>query len=189
MRSERVPEEPKMSPKTLLGPCGPILAYFGGGQAQIFSKSFWAKKGQKIFFQKFFYLHYFESQRVWDPQNPKIDPVDPPVDPILAQFVGKKAKFGVKNAFFSKKFCCKSFFVGSRMVWDPQKPKIGPLYPPMDPIWACTGTSGRHATRLVSHIRAQPYLAPIVCKEGGMPLTAIFTNSPVYAMFPVPTIF
>ena len=22
------------------------------------------------------------------------------------------------------------------MVWDPQKPKIGPLYPPMDPIWA-----------------------------------------------------
>ena len=22
------------------------------------------------------------------------------------------------------------------MVWDPQKPKIGPLYPPVDPIWA-----------------------------------------------------
>ena len=41
-----------------------------------------------------------------------------------------------------------------------QNPKIGPLYAPMDPIWACSGTSGRHATRLISHIRAQPYLTP-----------------------------
>ena len=63
---------------------------------------------------------------VWDPQKPKLDPVDPPVDPILAQFVGKNAHFGVKNAFFSKKFS-KSFFIGSQMVWDLQKPKIGPL--------------------------------------------------------------
>ena len=22
------------------------------------------------------------------------------------------------------------------MVWDPQKPKIGPLYPPKDPTWS-----------------------------------------------------
>ena len=46
------------------------------------------------------------------------------------------------------------------MVWDPQKPKIGPIYPPMDPNWPCSGTSSRHATRLVSRIRAQPYLTP-----------------------------
>ena len=71
----------------------------------------------------------------WDPQNPKIDPVDPPVDPILAQFVCKKADFGVKKRVFLKKdfFCSKSFFIGSQMVWDPQKPKIGPLDPPVDP--------------------------------------------------------
>ena len=83
MGSESVPEGPKMAPKTLLGPCGPILAYFvlGGGQARKFSKSFWAKKGQN-FFPKKIYLHYFDSQRVWDPQKPKIDPVDPPMDLI-----------------------------------------------------------------------------------------------------------
>ena len=100
------PRRAKMAPKTLLGPCGPILAYFlGGGQARNFSKSFWAKKRQNIFPN--FFLHYFDSQRVWDPQNPKIDPVDPPVDPILAQFVGKKADFGVKKRGFLKK----NFFV------------------------------------------------------------------------------
>ena len=132
-----------------------------------------------------FFLHYFDSQRVWDPQKPKFDPVDPPVDPILAHFVCKKADFGVKkrvflkklffapnhflslprwcgtlktpklalytpqwtpfgpilwafwaslgskNAFFSKKnFAANHFFIGSQMVWDPQKPKIAPLYPP-----------------------------------------------------------
>ena len=76
---------------------------WGGGQGQNFSKSFWAKKGQKFFFQKKFYLHYFDSQRVWDPQKPKIDPVDPPVDPILAHFVCKKADFGVKKRDFLKK--------------------------------------------------------------------------------------
>ena len=53
MGSERVPEGPEMARKTLLGPCGPILAYLGGGrQARNFSKSFWAKKGQKFFIQK-----------------------------------------------------------------------------------------------------------------------------------------
>ena len=136
MGSERVPEGPKTNPKTLLGPFGPILAYLGGGQAQKFSKSFWAKKGQFFSQKKLFFLHYFDSQRVRDPQKPKIDPVDPPVDPILAQFVGKKADFGVKKKtrFSQKIFPSKSFFIGSQMVWDPQKPKIDPVYPPNGPL-------------------------------------------------------
>ena len=71
---------------------------------------------------------------VWDPQKPKLDPVDPPVDPILAHFVGILGQFGVKKHVFLKKiFYSKSFFFGSPMVWDPQKPKIAPLYPPMVP--------------------------------------------------------
>ena len=44
---------------------------------------------------------------------------------------------GSKNAFFSKRFfCSKSFFIGSQMVWDPQKPKLNPVDPPVDPILA-----------------------------------------------------
>ena len=94
---------------------------------------------------------------VWDPQKPKIDPVDPPVDPILAQFVGILGQFGVKKHVFLKKiFYSKSFFLGSQMVWDPQNPIFTPVKPPMEPILACFGTSGHHATRLVSHMRAQP---------------------------------
>ena len=82
--------------------------------------------------------------------------------PHLGPFCGQKGRFGGQKTRFSQKkfFAPNHFLIGSQMVWDPQKPKIGPLYPPMDPIWACSGTSGRHATRLVSHIRAQPYLTP-----------------------------
>ena len=71
---------------------------------------------------------------VWDPQKPEISLLDPPMDPILAHFVCKKADFGVKNTFFSNFFCSKSFFIGFQMVWDPQKPKIGPLYPQWTPF-------------------------------------------------------
>ena len=90
------PGRAKNGPQTLLGPFGPILVYFlGAGQARNFSVLLGQKKANFFFFKIFF--HYFDSQRVWDPQNPKIDPVDPPVDPILAHFVCKKAKFGVKK--------------------------------------------------------------------------------------------
>ena len=58
------------------------------------------------------------------------------MDPILAQFVGKKADFGVKKRVFLKKICSDSFFIASQMVWDPQKPKIDPVDPPVDPILA-----------------------------------------------------
>ena len=65
---------------------------------------------------------------VWVPQKPKVSLLDPPVDPILAHFVCKKANFGVKNRVFLKKICSKSFFIASQMVWDPQTPKLDPLY-------------------------------------------------------------
>ena len=103
-----------MAPKTLLGPFGPILAYFlGGAGPKIFLSPFGPKKGKKNF-QNFF-LHYFDSQRVWDPQKPKIDPVDPPVDPILAHLVGKKADFGVKKkrVFLKNAFSHEMTFLGS----------------------------------------------------------------------------
>ena len=51
---------------------------------------------------------------VWDPQKPKISLLDPPMDPILAHFVCKKAKFGVKNRVFLKyAFSYKMTFLGS----------------------------------------------------------------------------
>ena len=130
MRSERVPEGPKMTPKTLLGPFGPILAYFGGGRPEIFLSPFGPKKAKIFFSKKNLNLHYFDSQRVWDPQKPKIDPIDPRVDPILAQFVGKKADFGVKIRVFLKYvFSSKmtfsgvlgSVFIGFQVVLVPPK--------------------------------------------------------------------
>ena len=135
MGSERVPEGPKMSPKTLLGPCRPTLAYFGGGRPEIFLSPFGPKKAKIFFFKKNLNLHYFDSQRVWDPQKPKIDPVDPPGGPHFGPFCVQNGRFWGQKTRFSQKtfFCSKSFFIASQMVWDPQKPKIGPLYPPKDP--------------------------------------------------------
>ena len=74
MGSERVPEGPKMAPKTLLGPCGPILAYLGGlaAQAQNFSKSFWAKKGQKNFPKKNFICIISTPKGSGTLKNPKL---------------------------------------------------------------------------------------------------------------------
>ena len=64
---------------------------------------------------------------VWDPQKPKIGPLYPPKDPTWSHFVGILGQFGVKkNAFFSNFFCCKSLFIDSQMVWDPQKPNFDP---------------------------------------------------------------
>ena len=130
-----------MAPKTLLGPFRPILAYFLGGPGlEIFLSPFGSKKAKKNFPKKF--LHYFNSQRVWDPQNPKIDPVDPPVDPILAHFVCKKAKFGVKKHVFLKNvFSYKMTFrgssyhfsLGSKWFWSLQNDKMYTLGPSESP--------------------------------------------------------
>ena len=76
---------------------------------------------------------------VWDPQTPKIDPVDPPVDPILAQFVRKKADFGLTKHVFLNFFLLQIIFYRFPDGVGPSKPKIGPLYPPVDPISACSG--------------------------------------------------
>ena len=104
------------------------------------------------------------SQMVWDPQKPKIGPLYPPMDPISAHFVGILGQFGVKKTRFSRKKSSAENHSFPFPRWTPfpfpSKTKIGPLYPPMDPMWACPGTFGRHATRLVSHIRAQHYLNP-----------------------------
>ena len=51
---------------------------------------------------------------VWDPQNPEISLLDPPMDPLLAHFVCKKARFGVKNRVFLKYvFSYEMTFLGS----------------------------------------------------------------------------
>ena len=127
LRSERVPEGPKMSPKTLLGPFGPILAYFGGGgRPENFISPFGPKKA-KNFSKKI--LHYFDSQRVWDPQKPKIDPVDP----ILAQFVCKKADFGVKKTRFSQKNLLQIIFYRFPDGQGPSKTQNWPFIPPNGP--------------------------------------------------------
>ena len=93
-------------------------------------------------------------------KNPKLALYAPRMDPVLADFVGKKADFGVQKRVFLKFFFAPNhFFIGSQTVWDAQKPISTPR-PPNGPILACSGTSGRHATRLVSYIRAQHYLNP-----------------------------
>ena len=136
MGSERVPEGPKMFPKTLLGPFGPTLA-----RPEIFRSPFGAKKRPKTMFQKKLW-HYFDSQRVWDPRKPKIDPVDPPVDPILAHFVGKKVNFGAKKRVFLKYvFSYKmtflrssdEFSLGSKWFWYLQNDKMYTLGPTESP--------------------------------------------------------
>ena len=101
MGSERVPEGPKMAPKTLLGPFGPILGYLGGGPCPKFLSPFGPKNTKIIFFSKK-NLHYFDSQRVWDLQKPKVDPVDPPVDPFWPNLWPKRPILGSKSAFIKK---------------------------------------------------------------------------------------
>ena len=54
MGSERVPEGPMMAPKTLLGPFGPILAYFGGGAGPKFFQVLLGQNPPKSFFFKIF---------------------------------------------------------------------------------------------------------------------------------------
>ena len=49
------------------------------------------------------------------------------------------------------------------MVWDPQKPTIGPVDPQLDPIFASSGNPGRDATRLASHRRS----SVLVCGDLG----------------------
>ena len=79
---------------------------------------------------------------VWDPQKPKISLLDPPLDPILAHFVCKKAKFGVKNRIFLKHvFLHEMPFLGSsdhfslgfKWFWYTQNDKMYTLGPTESP--------------------------------------------------------
>ena len=79
---------------------------------------------------------------VWYPQTPKISLLDPPMDPILAHFVGKKAKFGVKIRVFLKYvFSYKMTFLGSsdhfplrsKWIWYLQNDKMCTLGPTESP--------------------------------------------------------
>ena len=85
---------------------------------------------------------------VRDPQKPKIDPVDPPVDPILAQFVGKKADFGVKNRVFLKYVfsykmtflgSSEHFSLGSKWFWYLQNDKMYTIGPTESPSGVING--------------------------------------------------
>ena len=127
---------PRRAKKGPQNPTGPFRAYFGlfwGGQAQIFSKSFWAKIGQ-IFFPKQI-LHYFDSQRVWDPQKPKIDPVDPQWTPFWLILWAFWANLGSKQTLFSQKqfvFAPNHFLSVPRWSGTLKNRKL-PLYTPNGP--------------------------------------------------------
>ena len=103
---------------------------------------------------------------VWDPQKPKIDPVDPPVVPILAQFVGKKADFGVNTHVFLKKILLRFIFYRFPDGLGHSKTKIDPLYPKgphfglfcghFGPIW---GQRMRFSQKCI-FVQNHPFLVP-----------------------------
>ena len=123
-------------------PAGPGPA--GPGRARKIFRSGVPGAPKKKFSPRIFFVQKRYSlgpEWVSGPKNSFWTPLDPPEGAILAHFTHKMAKMGFKNgqknAFFEKVFFCfKSFYFGSYMVWDPQKPKISLLNPPMDPIWA-----------------------------------------------------
>ena len=95
-RPEKLILDPSRPPKSRhLGPF-----YTQNGQK-------WDSKRPKKtrFFEKKFLLQmiFFRFLDGLGPsKKTEIGPLDPPVDPILAQFVGKKADFGVKKHVFSR---------------------------------------------------------------------------------------
>ena len=82
----------------------------------------------------------------------------------MAYLVGILAQIGFKRRVFQKETVLAAFDVVSGPDGlGPSKNEISmSTPPPKDTIFACSGTSGRHATRLVSHIRVQHYLNPSI---------------------------
>ena len=145
-----------MSPKTLLGPFGPILAYFGGGgQARNFSKSFWAKKGQN-FFPIFFAL--FRLPKGPGPSKTQNWPCRPPSGPHFGPICGQKGRFwGQKNAFFSKNIFAPIHFL-SVPRWSgtlknrkltPYSPQWTPFGPILWAFWANLGSKTRFSQKCI----------------------------------------
>ena len=104
------PRRAKIGPQN---PTGPLQAYFslfwGGGRPENFICPFGPKKDQNVF-PNFFYLNYFDSQRVWDPQKPKIDPVDPQWTPFWPDLWAKRPILGSKKTRFSQIFFAQNHF-------------------------------------------------------------------------------
>ena len=99
------------------------------------------------------------------PTPPKL-----PSGPHFGPICGQKGRFWVQiNTFFNlkKNILLQMIFFRLPDGLGPSQTHIWTRKPRNGPIWACAGTSGRHATRLVSHIRAQPYLTPSY-KWGGV---------------------
>jgi hypothetical protein len=94
----------KKAPKTLLGPFRPILVYFLGPGPEFFQVLL-GQNRPKISFQ--FFLHYFDSRRVWDPQKPKFDSLDPPGGPHFGPICGQKGRFWGQRTQFLAGSCVK----------------------------------------------------------------------------------
>ena len=112
------------------GPAGPGRA----GSENFFGRG--SRGSEKNFRQEFVLfkngIHWVLSG-FWAQKKTDFGPLwTPEKGAILPHFTYKMAK----KRIFEKKFCSKSFYFGSYMVWDPQNPKISLLDPPMDPILA-----------------------------------------------------
>ena len=111
-------------------PSGPHFGPFCGQKGR-----FWGQK-PRVFLKKLLLQIIFDWFPDWlGPSKTQNWPFIPPNGPHLVPFCGHFVPIWGQKTRFSRKFffCCKSFFIGSQMVWDPQKPKIAPLYPPMVP--------------------------------------------------------
>ena len=139
--SERGSEGPKMAPKTLLGPCGPILAYFlGGGQARNVAllKVLLGQKRPKFF--SIFAL--FRLPKGLGPSKTQNWPCKPPSGPHFGPFCGHFGPiWGQKNAFFSQKNFAPIHFLSvprwSGTLKNPRLALYTPQWTPFGPIlWA-----------------------------------------------------
>ena len=106
----------KMGPNggSIGGYKGPILGFWG-------SQTMWEPIKNDL------EQNFFREKRVFWPQN----------RPFCTHTMAKMGiKNGQKRIFWENFLGSKSFYFGSHMVWDPQKPKIGL---PMDPQWTPFG--------------------------------------------------
>ena len=163
MGSETIPEEPKTAPKTLLGPFGPILAYFlGGGQA----RNFPYPKKAKNFFPKFFLFALFRLPKGPGPSKPQNWPCRPPTGPHFGPICGLLGQLRVKKRVFLKNvilykmtFLGSSdhFSLGSKWFWYLQNDRTH-----WEPQW------GQKGSQKGQKWPAKPYLAQIgraSCRE------------------------
>ena len=120
-----------MSPKPYWALAGLFWPILGGAGRKIFLSPFGPKLA-KFISKK---LHYFDSQRVRDPQKPKIDPVDPPPSgPHFGPFCVQKGRFwGQKTRFSQKTFFAPNHFLSLPRWCGTLKNQIWPFIPPNGP--------------------------------------------------------